>query len=160
MATQAAGVPRDVTRYTQFLKTGEPGPHSYTVLLGLEYFDLPGVLKAVEKGFPWKAFDRLAANMDMTADGVADMIGIPQRTLARRKSEKVFTADESDRLLRAARVFAKALRLFDGDRDAAVEWLTTLKIALGAAPVTLMSSEVGAREVERVIGALEHGIFL
>jgi putative toxin-antitoxin system antitoxin component (TIGR02293 family) len=88
------------------------------------------------------------------------MVGIPRRTLARRKIEKRFNADESDRLLRTARVFAKTLRLFDANRDAAVEWLTTLEMALGTAPATLMSSDVGAREVERVIGALEHGVFL
>jgi len=151
---------RDVARYSQFLKTGEPGMHAYVVLLGLEYFDLPNVIKAVRKGFPWKAFDRLTRNLGLPADRVAEMVGIPRRTLARRKIEKRFDPDESDRLLRTARVFAKTLRLFDGDRDAAAEWLTSLEIALGTDPASLMSTDVGAREVERVIGALEHGIFL
>ena len=156
----AAESTRDVTRYSQFLKAGEPGAHAYVVLLGLEYFDLPSVLKAIDKGFSWKAFERLAHNLGLPSDRVAEMVGIPRRTLARRKIEKRFNPDESDRLLRTARVFAKTLRLFDGNRDAAVEWLTTLEMALGTEPATLMSSDVGAREVERVIGALEHGIFL
>jgi putative toxin-antitoxin system antitoxin component (TIGR02293 family) len=151
---------RDIARYSQFVKSGAPGMHAYVVLLGLEYFDLPSVLKAVEKGFPWKAFERLTQNLGLPSEQVAEMVGIPRRTLARRKLEKRFDSDESDRLLRAARVFARTLRLFDGDRDAAVEWLTTLEIALGAAPASLMNTDVGAREVERIIGALEHGIFL
>jgi putative toxin-antitoxin system antitoxin component (TIGR02293 family) len=91
---------------------------------------------------------------------VAAIIGIPRRTLARRKIEKRFTAEESDRLLRGARVFAKSLRLFDGNRDTAVEWLITIEAALGKAPAELMSTDIGAREVERVIGALEQGVFL
>lgn len=151
---------KDVERYCKYLKTGTPGSHFHTVLLGLQYFDLPNVLKAVEKGFPFKTFERLAANMDLGADPLAEMAGIPKRTLARRKSEKKFNSDESDRLLRIARVFARTLRLFDGDRDAAVEWLVTRERALGTPPASLLSSDVGAKEVERILGALEHGIVL
>lgn len=150
---------RDVERYSQFLKHGMPGTHAYVVLLGLDYFDLPNVLKAVEKGFPWKAFERLVANFGLPADQVAAMAGIPKRTLARRKVEKRFTSDESDRLLRVARVFGNSLMLFR-DRDVAVRWLTTLQRALGTEPARLMNTEVGAQEVERIIGALQHGIFL
>lgn len=160
MESEVSAPVKDVERYRTFLRTGMPGPHAYTVLLGLEYFDLPNVLKAVEKGFPFKAFERLMRNMDLPSDRVTEIIGIPRRTLARRKVEKRFTSDESERLLRGARVFAKSLRLFDGDRDAAVEWLVTIEAALGKAPAELISTDVGAREVERVIGALEQGVFL
>lgn len=160
MDMQIAMGPKDVDRYRAFLKHGSPGPHAYTVLLGLEYFDLPNVLKAVEKGFPFKAFERLMENMGLSSDRLAEIVGIPRRTLARRKIEKRFPSDESERLLRGARVFANTLRLFDGDRDDAVEWLLTIQRALGKAPADLIHTETGTREVERVIGALEHGIFL
>lgn len=151
---------RDVPRYREFMERGMPGPHAYTVLLGLEYFDLPSVLKAVEKGFPWKAFDRLVDNMGIAPDQLAEMIGIPRRTLARRKVEKRFQPDESDRLLRVARVYGKTLHLFDGDRDGSTAWLTNIQRALARVPLELVRTEVGAREVENVIGALRHGIFL
>jgi putative toxin-antitoxin system antitoxin component (TIGR02293 family) len=152
--------PKDVARYSHFLKTGQPGLHAYTVLLGLDYFDLPNVQKAVEKGFPWKAFERLTTNFGLPADEVAAMAGIPRRTLARRKVEKRFNMEESDRLLRVARIFGHALRLFDGNRESAVGWLTTRQRALGKPPSELMSSDYGAHEVERVLGALEYGLFL
>lgn len=160
MDMHLAAETKDVDRYRAFLKHGSPGPHAYTVLLGLEYFDLPNVLGAVEKGFPFKSFERLMRNMDIPSDRLAEIVGIPRRTLARRKIEKRFTSDESERLLRGARVFAKTLHLFDGERDAAVEWLLTLERALGKAPADLIQTEVGARDVERVIGALQHGVFL
>ncbi|HYI10867.1 MAG TPA: antitoxin Xre-like helix-turn-helix domain-containing protein [Thermoanaerobaculia bacterium] len=160
MDTQTSTDTRDVARFRSFLKTGAPGPHAYTVLLGLEYFDLPNVLKAVEKGFSFGTFERLVRNMNVPSDRLAEIVGIPRRTLARRKIEGRFTAEESERLLRGARVFALTLRLFDGDRDAAVDWLLSLQIALGKAPADLIHTEVGARDVERVIGALEHGVFL
>jgi putative toxin-antitoxin system antitoxin component (TIGR02293 family) len=160
METQTAATPRDVVRYQAFLRTGMPGPHAYTVLLGLDYFDLPNVLTAVEKGFPWKSFERLMRNLDLSSDRVAEIVGIPRRTLARRKIEKRFSPEESERLLRGARVFAKSLHLFDGNRADALDWLLTLEAALGRAPAELIRSEPGAREVERVIGALEQGVFL
>lgn len=151
---------KDVARYQTFFKTGAPGTHAYTVLLGLEYFDLPNVVKAVKKGFPWKAFERLAHNMDLPQELIADMIGVPRRTLARRKADNRFQPDESDRLLRIARVFAKTLRLFDGDRDAATEWLTEINRALGdVAPLDYAATEVGAVEVEHLIGRIEHGVY-
>ena len=151
---------QEVERYQTFLKHGAPGPHAYAVLLGLEYFDLPNVLQAVEKGFRFKSFELLMRGMDVSSDRLAEIVGIPRRTLARRKIEKRFTSDESERLLRCARVFANTLRLFDGNRQEAVDWLLTLQRALGKAPADLIHTETGTREVERVIGALEHGVFL
>jgi putative toxin-antitoxin system antitoxin component (TIGR02293 family) len=57
-------------------------------------------------------------------------------------------------------LFGKTLELFEGDRDAATEWLTTAQPALGGSvPLDLAKSDVGAREVERLVGRLEHGVF-
>jgi putative toxin-antitoxin system antitoxin component (TIGR02293 family) len=57
-------------------------------------------------------------------------------------------------------LFANTLELFEGDRDAATDWLTTAQPALGGiVPLDLAKSEVGAREVERLVGRLEHGVF-
>ena len=87
-------------------------------------------------------------------------MNVPRRTMTRRKSEGRFLPEESDRLLRAARLFGKTLELFEGDRDAATEWLTTAQSALGGGvPLDLARSEVGAQEVERLVGRLEHGVF-
>jgi putative toxin-antitoxin system antitoxin component (TIGR02293 family) len=63
-------------------------------------------------------------------------------------------------LFRAARLFGRTLQLFEGDRDAAVEWLTTPQTALGdRVPLDLARTEIGAREVERLVGRLDHGVF-
>ena len=86
------------------------------------------------------------------------IVDIPRRTLTRRKREGVFP-DESDRLLRAARLFGRALEVFDGNREAAAEWLTTAPPALGGVPIAFARTDLGTREVERLIGRLEHGVF-
>lgn len=134
--------------------------HGYVLLLGLKTFDFPALIAAIEKGLPWKMFERFRKTTGLSADEIAEMIALPRRTLARRKNEGRLTSGESDRLVRAARVYGRALRLFDGDREAATDWLTTEVRALGGAtPLEFMRTEIGAREVEQVIGRAEHGVY-
>jgi putative toxin-antitoxin system antitoxin component (TIGR02293 family) len=66
----------------------------------------------------------------------------------------------SDHRLRASRVFAKALELFDGDRDAASEWMISPLPALGGeTPIDTARTEFGALQVENLVGRLEHGVY-
>jgi putative toxin-antitoxin system antitoxin component (TIGR02293 family) len=88
------------------------------------------------------------------------VVGIPERTLARRRLAGRFAADESERLLRISAVFEKAVELFEGDVAGAVTWLTRPTKDLGhQTPLKYSRSELGAREVESLIGRLEHGVF-
>ena len=53
-----------------------------------------------------------------------------------------------------------AVQLYDGDQAAAVTWLKSPCRALGGeVPLDFAKSELGAHEVENVIGRLEHGVF-
>jgi putative toxin-antitoxin system antitoxin component (TIGR02293 family) len=96
----------------------------------------------------------------LSFERIADLIDIPRRTMTRRKREGRFLPDESDRLLRASRLLGKTLELFEGDMDAAGGWLTTAQPGLGGSvPLDIARSELGAREVERLVSRLEHGVF-
>lgn len=148
-----------VEKIRKFLKSGMPGPHAYVVLLGLNRFDYPGVIEQIEQGLPYSAFEQLQANSGFSSEALIDLLQIPRRTLARRKTEGRFSSDESDRLIRAARIYAAALHLFDGNRDDATEWLSEAQRAFaGVTPLAMARTEVGAQEVERLIGQLEHGV--
>lgn len=149
-----------LARFRQFLEAGSLGPNSHVVLLGLKTFDSPQLLRSVEHGLPYGAFERFVANTSLPSTDALVLVNIPQRTLTRRKREGRFHQDESDRLVRASRIFARALSLFEGDRDAAKHWLSEPQKALGGSvPLVLARTEVGALEVERLIGRLEHGVF-
>lgn len=159
-ATSRGETTKDVERFRQFLDQGAPGPLAYVVLLGLETFAAQDLLKTVGKGLVYRTFERLQRNTDLPLESLLVLIDIPRRTLTRRKREGRFLPDESDRLLRATRLFARTLELFEGDRQAATDWLTTAQPALGGAkPLDLARTDVGAREVERLIHRLEHGVF-
>lgn len=118
------------------------------------------LIQQLQRGLPFKALDVLESNSGMSGSMLASIIGIPDRTLARRKAAGKLTPDESERLLRISTVFEKAVELFEGDIAAAVNWLTTPKKTLdNQSPLVYSRTELGAREVENLIGRLEHGVF-
>ncbi|TAH34901.1 MAG: DUF2384 domain-containing protein [Planctomycetota bacterium] len=128
-------------------------------LLGLRKADPVALAQAVEAGFAYAALERFARCADLSVSLVAEAIRLPQRTLARRKAKGRLQPEESDRLLRTSQIFGRALELFEGDRAAAKTWLGTPQRALGGAvPLRFAATDVGAREVDDLIGRLEHGI--
>jgi putative toxin-antitoxin system antitoxin component (TIGR02293 family) len=112
-----------------------------------------------EIGLAYRALDRFARETELPLGALGQLIQIPSRTLVRRKTEGRLQPEESDRLLRVSRIFGLAIDLFEGDRVAALHWLSMSQHALGnETPLSLIQTDVGAREVESLIGRLEHGV--
>lgn len=150
----------DLKKLREFVLHGAPGPHYYAVLLGLQIYDVVRLMDRVERGFSYNALERFQRNIAWSYVDVLSWLQISQRTFTRRRKEGRLSPEESDRLLRASRIFAKAVELFEGDPDAAADWLSTSQHALGGAiPVDFAKTEIGAREVENLIERLEEGVF-
>ena len=112
------------------------------------------------RGFSYGALTAFETNSGVSVQSLAETIGIPERTLARRRAAGRLAPEESERLLRLSSIFEKAVGLFEGDVSAAVQWLVTPKRTLeNQTPLQYMRTEIGAREVENLIGRLEHGVF-
>ncbi|MCU7862225.1 MAG: DUF2384 domain-containing protein, partial [Candidatus Thiodiazotropha sp. (ex Lucinoma kastoroae)] len=91
---------------------------------------------------------------------IAQVLSIPSSTLQRRKKTGHLQTDESDRVVRLAHLKDAALALMQGDDNAAVAWLhTPLDVLGGESPLEHASTELGARDVEDLIGRLRHGVF-
>lgn len=134
--------------------------HGYLALLGLEPLDTMQLLTRVEQGFTFHELEQLQRVLSMPMERVAELVHIRPRTLSRRKERGRLQPDESDRLVQVSRLVGRVLELFDGDTDAARRWLSTTQPALGGAlPLDLAKTDTGAREVEDLIGRLEHGVF-
>ena len=113
----------------------------------------------VHKGLPYGAVEALQGSLQVTAGELADALQLPVRTLARRRQEHRLRADESDRVYRLARVWAHAIEVF-GSPPRAAEWMRRPNRALRqAAPLSLLDTDIGAEQVDDVLGRIEHGIF-
>jgi len=128
--------------------------------LGLPATNPESLIRQVERGFAFATLQNLQSRSGIAIAEIAAILGIPERTLARRRAAGKLTWDESDRLLRISMIFERAVELFEGDVAAATAWLTGGRSALhGQTPLAYSRTEVGAREVEHLIGRLEHGVF-
>lgn len=73
-------------------------------------------------------------------------------------AEITLTAEQSDRLMRVARMVEATEKTFGGN-DRARLWLQRPTTALaGERPLDLLDTDDGAREVEILLGRIAHGI--
>jgi len=149
----------DQESFKEQLEVNEAMGNTYVALVGLRDYSTPDLVNALQDGLSYGAFEHFAENLSLPKEELLQLLQLPLRTLQRRKKEGVLNPAESDRLLRAARVFAHAVALFEGDYKSAREWFVKpLSVLGGASPLEFASTELGTREVEIIIGRLEHGI--
>jgi putative toxin-antitoxin system antitoxin component (TIGR02293 family) len=119
--------------------------------------DWRGVVEATRRGFPVQTVDRLVQSGRLSAAEV-DRTIIARKTLSHRRKIGTLTAEQSDRLARVMRVIAAAEETF-GTEAKAAQWLRRPTEALGGeAPIALLDTSEGSREVERLLGRIGHGI--
>ncbi len=116
------------------------------------------VVRAVDAGLPAASFAQLTRSLDIDHGLIA-----PESTLRRRVQDNMrFTTDESERMVRIARVHALAVDLF-GDEAAAQAWLNAPGVyvpgAAAVAPYKLSVTDSGARLVEELLLRTAHGMF-
>lgn len=159
MTDTANRMSADVAELWKHGRSGHRGGHYYVALFGLRRYDPLDVVEQIHRGLSYSAFERFQRNTDLPYRVLAQAVDIPERTLARRKEAGRFESDETDRLVRTSRIVARAIELFEGSSVAARNWLTKPVMALGGrTPIEFASTDVGATEVESLIGRLAHGI--
>jgi len=128
-------------------------------LLGLATGSAKDLVAEVERGLPFSSLERFKAHTALSWEAICALVQLPMRTLTRRRAAGRLEPAESDRLVRAARLFHQAMELFEGDATPARAWLSRPQRGLGGAiPLDFARTETGAREVELLLGRLEHGI--
>mgnify|MGYP002661941467 CR=1 FL=1 len=80
------------------------------------------------------------------------MLAISQSTSQRREIEGKLSVDEGDKILRYARLLDLALELVNGNRENALQWLSTPNRELcGETPLSYAQTGVGAEVVRDLI---------
>jgi len=67
------------------------------VSLGLSASNSAELIQQVERGFSFKTLHTLESRSGLPGAALAGLVGIPERTLARRRSKGKFTPEESER---------------------------------------------------------------
>jgi putative toxin-antitoxin system antitoxin component (TIGR02293 family) len=89
--------------------------------------------------------------VDLPQNQLAHILGIPPRSLVRKKEKQRLTAMESDRLNRIIWILAVTVDIL-GDIEKARVWLKRTNRGLGGEiPLNLLATEHGARHVEDVL---------
>ncbi len=120
---------------------------------------LTQLIQSIEDGLPISDFKKLQESLALPDKDLAKYIRIPKSTLALRKKRGKFSFEESERLLRLQRLFEKALGVFKS-AELARKWLKEDAYGLGdIPPLEYAATEIGAREVEDLLGRIEYGVF-
>jgi putative toxin-antitoxin system antitoxin component (TIGR02293 family) len=122
-------------------------------------YDPAQTVDVVKRGFPYSAFEGLRNVLEVTSKELASVLEIGTSTLNRRKISKHFDRNESERLLRIARLTLRATQVL-GSQDGAIRWLKAPRdYFAGQSALRFAETEPGALAVEDLLGRLEHGVF-
>jgi putative toxin-antitoxin system antitoxin component (TIGR02293 family) len=131
----------------------------YGQSLGVRPKSREDVIGILRKGLPASSFEKLHEGMGISSADLARISNIAIRTLQRRRKQGRFQTDESERLMRIGVLFDKAIEVL-GSIDAARNWMKSPNKSLsGHTPLEYSDTEPGAREVEDLLGRIEHGVF-
>jgi putative toxin-antitoxin system antitoxin component (TIGR02293 family) len=122
-------------------------------------FSIPKLLEALQIGLPVQELVKLQVTLDVPMEKLMPMLRISKGTWHRRKAQGKLDPAESDRVVRFARLMGRAIDVLDSESNAR-RWLTSPQFGLGGAvPLEYAETEVGAREVEDLLGRIDHGVY-
>ena|ERR1041385_3211226 len=119
----------------------------------------PVIIEAISAGLPTVLARELTERLGISIEAMAELLRLNPRTLQRRMEDGRLDLAESERLWELAQLLFRATDVFDDEKEA-VRWLKSPIRALDDhTPLDYAHTAVGIREVENVLGRIEHGIF-
>jgi putative toxin-antitoxin system antitoxin component (TIGR02293 family) len=116
-------------------------------------------IERIEAGLSFRAVRNLQKALDIPLEKIAGVLGMSRATLHRRKIQGRIDKEESEKLVRYRRLLEKAEQVF-GNPASARDWLTHKQVGLNnAVPLEFARTEIGAREVENLLGRIEYGVY-
>jgi putative toxin-antitoxin system antitoxin component (TIGR02293 family) len=117
------------------------------------------LIRKIQKGLRFSELETLQNSIDLPFEQLAGKLAISRSTLQRRKAAGRLSPDESDKVMRLSRLLEHATNVF-GDIERARAWLKFPQRGLGGAiPLDYAETEVGAREVDDLLGRIEYSVY-
>ena len=117
------------------------------------------LIRKIQKGLRFSELETLQNSIDLPFEQLAAKLAISRSTLQRRKAAGRLSPDESDKVMRLSRLLEHATNVF-GDIERARAWLKFPQRGLGGAiPLDYAETEVGAREVDDLLGRIKYSVY-
>jgi putative toxin-antitoxin system antitoxin component (TIGR02293 family) len=117
------------------------------------------LIRSIREGLRFRELETLQKDIDLPLEQLAGKLAISRSTLQRRKLAGRLSPDESDKVVRFSQLLEHAAKVF-GSLDNARAWLKYPQRGLGGAvPLDYAETEVGAREVDNLIGRIDYSVY-
>jgi putative toxin-antitoxin system antitoxin component (TIGR02293 family) len=115
--------------------------------------------REVERGLPLSMLEEFSAYSGIAVKDMLEVV-IPARTLKHRRQRKEpLNLDESDRLVRVARMYELAVKVY-GDREDGKKWLCGKKSRFDEkTALAMLRTEAGEQAVEEFLYQIDEGVF-
>ncbi len=137
--------------------TLDPARVHADILVGLGRGERRAQIEAVRRGLPTASVASLVDVGRLTLEEVDRMI-LPRRAFRHRLRSGRLSPQESDRLARVVRTIAAAETTFGSVEKAALWLRRPTAILAGEAPLALLDTDAGIRDVEALLGRIDHGL--
>jgi putative toxin-antitoxin system antitoxin component (TIGR02293 family) len=131
----------------------------YAALVGVRTQTLDSLRQALRRGLPFGAILKFKALSGLSNIQIMALLQISTSTWARYKAAGRIKQDESERLMRTAKIYALALQLYGGNAVGVRAYMGTPNREFsGETPIQmLIASDASARRVENLLFAQLHG---
>lgn len=128
--------------------------------LGTSVRSAEDLIRTIHNGLPYTSYEAVRDRFALgDSRALMTVLDVPTRTLARRKHNRRLGPGESDRLARVGRIAAVATATL-GSEEKAGRWLQKPNRALGgAAPLEYLATDIGAAQIEQLLGRIAHGVY-
>jgi putative toxin-antitoxin system antitoxin component (TIGR02293 family) len=112
----------------------------------------------IRRGVGARVVDEMVEYLGVPKTVIFGLLHTPESTAHKLvRDDRNLDAAASERVVRVADITRMAEATFGG-RDAATRWLKTANVGLsGATPLSMLDTEPGAREVRRILSAIDYG---
>ena len=114
----------------------------------------------VERGLPIATLEEFSAYSGISIKDLLEVV-IPARTLKHRRArQEPLSIDESDRLVRVAKMYELAVKVY-GDRDDGKDWLMSrMRRFDGKTALSMLRTAAGEAAVREFLIQIDEGIFV
>ncbi len=128
-------------------------------IIGFKSDDVMGQVAEIKEGLSAGIVDLLARELSVSRKELARISGVAERTLLRKIQAGRLSADQSERMVRIARLLSRAIEVL-GNKERALRWLKAPRSYFGGRPpLDYADTELGSQEVFNLLGRIEHGVF-